>query len=276
MMTIFEDYKRIMEAEKSLSGKAWQVPDAKELAFIVTQLAHIAKNSLVLRSYNLRYGLTKRNVAFESVGGHTNLVSALIDRALSEIYGEDFEFVETPDGYSYREIIEAVRRHDLPENETGDIPDNGNRDEAEKLRLERLFQKKFSHLSPRREAKFEKSVCRLLKEMDEKSSETGRLLFLADKTAALFMTLCYDDVGHPPLMKQKSRHASNRDREEMALCDRHENHACYASEMWAIDYFKMRSLIDFDDAGFFTAVIVTYTLMINKRWYEWRERDYLN
>lgn len=275
MMTVFEEYRRVMADEKRLSGRAWQIPDAKELSFIVAQIAHVAKNSLVLRSYNIQYGLTKKNVAYESVGGHTNLMLALVDRAMSFRYGEDFEFVETPDGYSYREIVEAVRRHDLPENEIGDIPDNGARNEEKKRRCESLFFKKFSHLSPSREGHFEKSVNSLLSAMEKKDSETGRLLYIADKTAALFMTICYDEVGRSPGMKIRSRRASERDRKEMEMCDNRKNGVCRASEMWAIDYFKMRSLVDYDDTGFFTAVIVMYTLMIHKDWYKWRTEDYL-
>ena len=273
-MNIFDEYYCIMSCEKILSRKDWIIPDVNELAATTKQLAHVAKNSLVLRSYNLRYHLTNHSKTFESVGAHTNLVEAIVDRALSAIYGSDFDFAETDDGYSYREIVEAVRRHDLPENETGDIPDNGNRNEAEKQARERAFLTDFSNLSPMRELKFDARVTQLLSEMEDKSSLTGRLIFCADKIAALFMTLCYEEVGHSPLMKKHSRYASERDRKEMAMCDFSENGACRASEMWAIDYFKMRELIQYDDNGFFTALIVMYTLMVHGCWYTWREKDY--
>jgi hypothetical protein len=44
--------------------------------------------------------------------------------------------------------------------------------------------------------------------------------------------------------------------------------------MWAIDYFKMRELEQYDDTGYFTALIVAYTLAVNGHWYIWRDHDY--
>ena len=39
-------------------------------------------------------------------------------------------------------------------------------------------------------------------------------------------------------------------------------------------YLQMRKLVQYDDTGFFTALIVMYTLQIHNYWYSWREADY--
>ena len=61
----------------------------------------------------------------------------------------------------------------------------------------------------------------------------------------------------------------------MRICERLDGNYRRASEMWTIDYLKLRRRIQFDDSGFFTSILVMYTLMVNKTWYNWRERDYL-
>lgn len=49
----------------------------------------------------------------------------------------------------------------------------------------------------------------------------------------------------------------------------------FASEMWAIDYFKERGIINYDETGYFTSLVVMVTLMMNNgKWYQWREQDY--
>ena len=110
--------------------------------------------------------------------------------------------------------------------------------------------------------------------MQMKDSMTGKMIFLSDKLAALFITLCLDDLGKSPMMALDSFYASKRDKGEMLMCDHSFKGRHKASEMWAIDFFKMRKIVDLDDTFFFTAMIVMATLIVNGRWYNWREADY--
>ncbi|MBQ2695518.1 HD domain-containing protein [Candidatus Saccharibacteria bacterium] len=278
---ILEEYQRIMEQEAVLAKKAWHIPDGREIFYTAYQIKEIAQNGLILRGYHDRYGLTSDKQAYESVSAHTNLLGAVVDRALSFLYGSYYDQL-TIDGHTHREISEAIRRHDLAENKTGDIIDNGDRDEEKKLAYERIRLRFIASLSPPRESDFDASVNRLLGEMESKSSPIGRLLYVSDKACAILMTLCYDDNGTPPVMKLRERRASNRDKEEMSLCDQTEatttnkiiRGVCHASEMWSIDYFKMRNLVSYDDIGYITALIVITTLWVHNHWYEWREADY--
>ena len=268
---LHKEYERIMQEEARITGKNWITPPVREVFKTVKQLDQIAESSSVLRSYNNRYGLTRSKHAYESVAAHTNLCMAMLDRCLSYMYGPDMDL---PDIYSYRELMEALRRHDLPENQIGDIPDNGEAENSGKRTTETIYFNAFTSYSPLREHFFEENVNRLLNEMEDKSSFFGKMLYATDKTSALFITLWHDKVGRHPLMHPHSRKVSGRDFSEMQICDDKINGCCRASEMWAIDYFKMRELEQYDDTGFFTALIVAYTLMVNGRWYIWRENDY--
>ena len=264
-------YEHIMDEESKITGKYWSIPPVREVFKTNKQLEQIAESSSVLRSYNNRYDLTQDEYAYESVAAHTNLCMAMLDRCLSYMYGPD---IDLPDVYSYRELMEAIRRHDLPENEIGDIPDNGEAENSNKSIAEAAYFKAFSSYSPLREHFFEENVNRLLIEMDNQSSFFGRLLYMTDKTSALFITLWHDKVERHPVMRPNSRRISGRDLSEMQMCDDKVNGGYRASEMWAIDYFRMRALEQYDDTGYFTALIVAYTLEVNDRWYIWRQQDY--
>lgn len=287
-MNYAQEYRRIMQEEfrlktaheirTSLMGSAFVIP-AHEIAATAEQLSEIAKNALVTRSYVYRYGLNESKTTHESVSAHANLMMALVDRALACSYGSDFgepdgAYPRTSDGYSYREIMEAIRLHDLPENDIGDWPDNGSRDELAKQKMEETYFTRFADKYPLREVDFKRRVLELLRKMDDAKSTTGRLLKVADKTAATFIVLTYDGTGQSPLMHVDDPNASGRDHEEMALCDWEKDGYHRASEMWTIDHFRIRKFTELDDTGFFTALIVMYTLMVHGRWYNWREQDY--
>lgn len=279
---IFEKFEWICSKEQEISEHDWTPVSTKVFYNIVFELFEIAYSSLVLRSYNTRYGITCYSSAFESVAAHTNLMIAIIDRIWDLVYKG---FVNH-DGFSYREVTEVARRHDLPENIIGDIPDNGERNETDKLVFEKKYFHSFSNMAmdsiqegTRRRFRFrflsEENVSMLLTDLERRKTETGRLIYSADKASALIMTLCYDYCGLSPMMSKDDPKASLRDLEEMEMCDYTENNRYRASEMWAIDYFEKRHINQYDDYGVFSRLIIMATLVVNYRWYHWREKCYL-
>lgn len=277
-LSILDSYERIMAEEAKLSPLNWRIVDAEEMFNTVQQIREVAANCRVLRSYNWNYNVTDQRVAYESDGAHTNLLAAIVDRALCYRYGACFNYTE--DGYSYREVMEAIRRHDLPENITGDIPDDGNRDESAKTTDDFAYWCDYGWLSPSREVESELKIGCLLSEMEGKTSPTGKLIYVADKAAAIFITLYYDSIGLTPHKLINASDLTERDIAEMALCEmviigKEGIESCLASEMWTLDFFKMRSIADYDDTGFFTALVVMYTLQAHHdKWYYWREQEY--
>ena len=246
----------------------------EEIYDIVWRIFETARSSTVSRSYNVSYNLTKLDYTLESVGAHTNLVTEIATEALDFHYGG---FSRTCDGYTYRDVIEAVRLHDLPENEMGDLADNGSRDESEKHFHELKYLRAYLDTYPNHVRVVKKNAWKLLDNMEKQDSPTGKLIYLSDKIAALLVTLCLDSLDLSPIILEDSPYASDRDRQEMAMCDFGSNlHAHRASEMWAVDFFVMRNLVRFDEDFFFTAILVMGTLMVNGIWYSWREKMYQN
>ncbi len=282
--SIFKDYYRIIENEIKISRDIYTAPkdlDTKELLGLVLQIQSVVDSAMVLRCCATRYGLTKDKIAFESISAHTNLVQMIVDRVLSYRYGSNFN--KTEDGFTYRELMEVIRRHDLPENVTGDIPDDGARDENAKLQVEHKYLKTFAKNSPSREHDFEKNIQKLQYNMEIKHGFSGKLLYLADKVAATLTVLSYDQKGYSPMLPDKIKDLSEKDAKVMSICDEkipistpfHGKATLYrASEMWTIDYLKIRKLYKYDVTGLITAILVMYTLVVRGKWYKWREKDY--
>ena len=251
--------------------------DVDEAANLTALISEFAQSTTVPRAYNGRYGLDDHSVALESVAAHTNLVQAFANLVLTYIYG--YDFTKTDDGFTYREIMEALRIHDLPENVFGDKCDNGAIDEKKKRRQEANYLNKFFNLYPQtcqpdaRNTFIEHSQS-LFKEMRPDGCPTGQLLYLIDKASAILITLWLDQIQYSPMIHESAEDLSERDREEMSLCDWRENGYCRASEMWTVDAFHIRKFMDADYTGIITAVIVMTTLQTNGKWYDWRWRDY--
>lgn len=260
-------------------GLPFSITECPEEVYAITwRLLENARSEFVSRSYNTRYNLTEENVVYESVAAHSNLMNALVTHALDFCYGTQFggdgQIRRTGDGYTYREIIEVVRLHDLAENEIGDIPDNGDRDEAEKVYKEFDYFRRYLE-SYGGKKHFKNRVLDLLRHMYRKDSPTGRLLFLADKVSAFIATLCLDCYVKMPLMHRDSPLASDRDKMEMSACDYSYGDGFYrASEMWTMDFLSFRKHVEFDETMFFTGVLVMATLMVNGIWYSWRNPEY--
>lgn len=288
-MNIFSQYDHIMSKEvqlrtnssKNTTSSKTSIVSSTEMYGTTLQIAEVAKSCFVPRVYLERYNIHSEKQAHESVSAHTNLLRAILDRYLINCYGPNFgeansEHPLTTDGFSYRQIMEAASMHDLPENKIGDIPDNGAYDKKEKEPLETEYFYSFARNCPASEIGFYQQVLKLLSLMDNPYSPTGSILRAADKTAAVFMALTYDAHNEPPLMAHDDPLASNRDREEMSICDINYNGFYRASEMWTIDLLCIRKIIELDSTNFLLGLVVMYTLMVNGHWYNWRERSYLN
>ena len=285
---IFSKYGWIMSSERKIHpvnhvGKIIRKPvnlaiidRPAEIFQMVQRIYSNAALNCVPRSYNTSYNLTKSEIAFESIGGHTNLVCAILDEALNFFYGYSFATSQnfTIDGYPHAVLMEVARSHDLAEARYGDKADNGSTNPEEKFNLEFEYLKWYFSTYPTSLEHEKAQILKLFQEMESQSSQTGQMLYLADKVAALFITLYLDSLKHSPMLTPSSPVASERDKDEMKRCDRSYDGAYKASEMWAVDYFIERKFVDMDETLFFTALIVMMTLVIRGSWYNWRKDCY--
>lgn len=282
----------ILEAEQQFFPNVhWTIPELSRSSSIRRNLTTIYNMVITLlkdanlcrtpRSYDKTYNLVDSdgfNQAPATVGGHTFLVISIVDKVLPILFPSTIN--STMYGYTYREIIEAICRHDLPENIIGDIPDNGERNDQELAITEELYQKEYSEYCTWNDIGVERNTLNLLDQTSEKNTFLGRVIYLADKISAILETLSYDLANQAdpsirkPMMHINSKNASKNDVREMKLCDYQENGFRKASEMWTIDFFKIRRMPKYDDTGYFTAMVIMATLYVNGQWYNWRQNDY--
>ncbi len=273
-LDILKDFFKIICREMELinpSKEHYNLYDGAYFRNVATRILESAISSTKLRCCGPMGRLTKDTIAYESVAAHTNLVGTITDYALDYIYGND---IMEPH-YSRRSIFEAIRMHDLPENITGDTPDNSMRDEMKKIQEDMNYYYNYISLQSDNIV-YRADAIQLLEEMQNHSSPEGRIIYLADKLAAILMTLCYDKLGLFPSASFKEPNISPRNEDAMYMCDNVvENNRYLLSEIWTIDFLVQRKLTEFDETGFFTALLVMSTLICHEgKWYDWREADY--
>ena len=234
------------------------------------RLLEIAKNSTVLRCGNVLGHLTNDTIAYESDGAHTNLVRAMVKYAMDFIYG----WGANSPNYYREEIDEAALIHDLPENDTGDVPDNRTRDEASKQKVEETFIEEFMKQAKPRKPMHAHKVRKLLQQMQDKSTTEGRILYTADKLSAVIMMLALDHLGLYPYAFPGEKSISKISDEEFSFCTKRTDGSVLLSDVWTIDFLHGRKLNQYDDYSFFTAILIMTTLLVKGEWYDWRYKQY--
>lgn len=276
-MNILDRYLNILIQEIRFIPANWESysllsSTPMQMYRIAKRVLEVAKNSTITRSGNITGHLSNDRMAYESDGGHTNLMHAMVDYAIDYIYNLSDQCSLY---YDDRVIHEAIRLHDLPENKTGDIADNRARDETMKAKIEAEYFTKFGDLYSKSEKPLYQNAMNLLSEMSNKSTKEGCFLYTADKVSAIIMMLTYDQKGLLPFAFPEDRSLSRIPITELRLCERRSPEGgLLLSELWTIDYFYGRNLIQYDKLGFFTALLIMTTLIVHDDWYEWRESQY--
>lgn len=285
-------YNQIIASEEKVLPGYKAPPCTPYVLGIVEQLECIADSSMTLRCIDTRYGtMQPGQLAYESVSAHTNLVKAIVDRILAHLFYSEHsktkkdktEDDKTEDGFTYREIMTVIERHDLAENIFGDIADNGNRPDKELSRIENSYLYHYASVSPLFDTEFEKHVKDLYENYVYKIGPTGQLIYGADKLAAILMALRYDAAGVPHTMRNDRQDASALERAAMEHCQYREYHVggptgdyylCRASEMWTYSGFEFQEIFRYDKTGLLMAILVMETLIVHEKWYDWREANY--
>ena len=280
-LEIKDEFYRIYRAENRLHGNLWKEPDGQQIYNDMLQIHDFIGLSLIPRSFYRNSVAGSNNLANESVAAHTLTVIAFLDKYIQHrLHSGMSNQYEQVFGYSYREMIEAAKRHDLAENILGDIPDNGMRDDSIKNASETDYWRKFSRYSPNFDSApnsfFETRVNDLLGSMNRRDSPAGRMLYVVDKISAILTMLTYNLYGAPALIDSRDSAMSGLDAQTALLCDFHMGQYCKASEMWTISFLKIRKNSRYDGFGYPMAILIMSTLAISGGWYSWREKDYEN
>ena len=193
----------------------------------------------------------------ESNSSHTNLTLSILDAALIYLFGgDDYDLVNLPEGYDYRDIINTAKRLNLFYNKF----ENPTPEQIQKYEITH------SLYVPSWNERRELEIKRLLRETRGQSSEIGRIIFLSDIVADIVYHT-ESNVLDPVIVA--SRKIA---KDESVHYDYKYRGGFYVSEILAKEYFD--KFAKYDDHGFFTAIVVMITLQTNGRWFSWREELY--
>lgn len=236
--------------EESLVRSEWAFSffDKQEPEYIlsqVVQLFEIADASIIPETYIKKYHLRTDEHTLESIYTQVNLVYAIFSRALANLsYHVDLSEDKTDDyqlkklsHYTLGEIIEAIILYYLPNNQTS-------------------------------------SSSELLKDIRPDGSLIGQMLYLSSKTAVIITALIYDSRNLSVKMSIEQCAAFSQGYFGITRCDFHKDNYYKSSEVRTMDFFEIRQLTKCDHTGYFTAIIIMATLIVNNTWYAWRKIAY--
>lgn len=144
-------------------------------------------------------------------------------------------------------VIQCLAVHELGENDTGDVPDDGTRDDAKKDADEFEYVREYlSHWGlDSMESANAQQILKVFREMQEKSTELGRFIYCVDKTEAILQNLIYETEGRTGSFEVKKKFVK-----EMSERDRMEVEATKSDKVadnWAYGfYIRYRNLEYFD------------------------------
>ena len=259
---------------------------------VVNFVYNTAYQAISPRYVAVRSGDTKLTTIPESIGGHT-LIMTPIYLGLRDVLKN--HYFSTPEEV----FLEAIRIHDLPENKFSDIPDNGcsEHDKGNKEYLEREQMLKYREFIPKYKRQIFDAAMKLLDSKATLETIDARIFYLTDKIAAILLpltghhnyvsTVTSQENINPSLVSEEYYpriyfdytnvdKLASREREELKIIrgTRKPTIPVPAYELWSADFLAVRKMTAYDDYGYFTALIVAYTLACTGEWYSWREAMY--
>lgn len=131
----------------------------------------------------------KRESDLEHTAGMQNLIRLI-----------SFSFPEIIPVTQLHDYLFGAELHEIGEIETGDIPDDGNRNENEKDRIEMLKIKDYLSKLPE---PYRSQGELIFEEFQKRNTTFGQILYCIDKTEAILQGLVYEKHGHPGILKNK-------------------------------------------------------------------------
>ncbi|MBO7561241.1 hypothetical protein J6T21_04450 [Candidatus Saccharibacteria bacterium] len=223
----------------------------------------------------------------ESIAAHTNTMMAIYDAFRDVLSRHTFR-------YDKLVFMTAIRKHDLAENTYLGYPDNHYHDfeRVERDLNEANFFMKFDRYVPRSGMDDYKKANQLIEESRALNTPDGKAFHLCDKLAMIinpltayrnYLSECVtygrkEPVVNPPINFTYAEDSRPTPEEKLILKAIRNNSLpsmpIPAYELYTGDYLEVSKMYRYDDFGFFTNILIAYTLATTGRWYNWRETTY--
>ncbi len=155
--------------------------------------------------------------------------------------------------------------HEMGEVITGDIPDDGTRNEHDKDFLETVEIRRYlSKCAPNEEMG---RGMQIYKEMRDKNTEFGRALYFIDKLEAILQGIYYESIGHPGRISFKQNNYGQ-------LSKREKNQREYTNsdrmvDAWSHGFLAKAESLKFEHTDEFFAIILAAIREVRGRPFSW-------
>lgn len=284
-------FNKIFTAETSLNqNMAGANVSSFTMKQAIVQLQDIAASGIARNPFEQNYTdaeitsqKTPSRTPVVTIAAHSALSLSIFERALISHYGADFgepntKTDRTEDGYTYREAMEAARIYNLPRLKV--------KEDSREIYLSKYIG------GYGRGVEFAQHVLQLAGSSEKlanslsgpanssenlvgTASATEKMLYLADRTSTIFMALYLDMTNRSGVISRGNPLLTDGERTILRSLPSYVGSGVKTSQFLAYKYLKTDNLPSLDDTGYFTALIIAYTLNVNGTWYHWREEDYV-
>ncbi len=278
----------IFSLNLTISEKSFlSVSFLKQIKQSVNYIYNHAEQGLTPRHVGIKSANYKGFPVPETIAAHTSVMLAIYDCFKDSLSRHNFRCP--------RDVFDmAIRHHDMAENRFVDYANNHyhDYDKIDRDLNEAEFFYKFDQYIPRSLSDTYEKARRLIDEAYSQSTPDGRAFYLCDKLAAIIMPLTsYLNYRReitangrdnppviPPIFFTFSENCKATPHEKEILKIIRDNciptQSIPAYEIYTGDYFGVTKMYRYDDYGFFTDLLIAYTLATTGTWYPWREAKY--
>ena len=191
----------------------------------------------------------KRESDLEHTAGMQNLIRLI-----------HFFFPEIIPDTQLHDYLFGAELHELGEIATGDIPDDGNRNEREKDRIERLKIRNYLSKLPE---PYRSQGELIFDEFQKRNTSFGQILYCIDKTEAILQGLVYENHGRPGILKNKPIVSTND------IIYAQKTNSFSLVDIFALSFFEKAK--EYTNIVFFGKLIKTATIDVRGMPFEWPE-----
>lgn len=217
------------------------------------QLSQVIRSGFgVARVYpydpRVKFDQTRSESVLEHIAGVTNLL------ILVAVY--------FPDVISWQKLPELIvtsQHHEIGENIIGDLADDGRRDEAAKNRIEAAAMEKYCANLP---DPFGQNLNASFRELQQKDSEAGQIVFCADKNEAPLQGLIYEAEGRRGDVIYRMSEQDRRFAEITGTTSLVDIWACHVLQLTRGMY----------GAEIFEGILRAAVIDVRGKWFDWDEK----
>lgn len=172
---------------------------------------------------------------------------------------------------AFPNLVTMACEHELGENPTGDIPDDGTRNNAQKDADESAYICNFLAMTFGENSAYYKIDSSLFSQTVEKDTFFGMLFYLFDKCEAVLRNLCFEAEGRPGSLLYKKEHTGlgAKDASDMEITG-----TDLTADNWLCGLLLNEDVRKFEATKTFIGIIQTAAIIVRGQRMEWVDQNF--